>query len=148
MTIEINNKIEQIKQSTPSILIDFKKSFINVKKYPEQEDYQKQLLQIKNIMKTNILTLFDLKNQINKQQDNLNKNFKSSHNLIHLEEIKKKKLEENTLNNNIYGIINSNNKRVYDYQTLYRNQYVKNNILLIGIIELIFSIRNLYLIKV
>ena len=35
----------------------------------------------------------------------------------------------NTLNNNIYGIINSNNKRVYDYQTLYRNQYVKNNIL-------------------
>ena len=64
MTIEINNKIEQIKQSTPSILIDFKKSFINVKKYPEQEDYQKQLLQIKNIMKTNILTLFDLKNQI------------------------------------------------------------------------------------
>ena len=92
MTIEINNKIEQIKQSTPSILIDFKKSFINVKKYPEQEDYQKQLLQIKNIMKTNILTLFDLKNQINKQQDNLNKNFKSSHNLIHLEEIKKKKI--------------------------------------------------------
>ena len=85
MTIEINNKIEQIKQSTPSILIDFKKSFINVKKYPEQEDYQKQLLQIKNIMKTNLLTLFDLKNQINKQQDNLNKNFKSSHNLIHLE---------------------------------------------------------------
>jgi len=139
---EINEKLQTIKEKTPSILTDFKTVFVLYNKNPEYTEYQQMFTNIKANVSNISSQLFTALNDVQFNVDELNKKLFCLNGIIVEEKNKNKTLKE------FYGIIEEKNNAaselIYDYKKIYEEGYLRNWGLIISIIIIVFAVKNIY----
>jgi hypothetical protein len=129
---DLQNKIKTLQEKLPSLLDDFKKYYVNVNKNPTYTDYQTHYQNIKaNITSTanDLLTIFG---DVTKNSQNISNGLSEINVLIESE--KQKNAELTSIQNGVDNNYNGSKIMIDEYKELYNKNYMKNILMVVGII--------------
>jgi hypothetical protein len=138
----IQNKLSTFNQQIPYILDEYKKYYVFLHKNPEYPDYQQMFANAQANLAKIGSEFFTIMNQIDVDNDLLNKKLTCLNGLIVIE-----KRKNNFLKRRL-GIIenksNASSELIYDYREIYNEGYLRNWALIISTIIVGFAIKNIY----
>jgi len=127
-------KIKILQEQLPSILDDFKKSYVLYNKNPEFDEYKNMFDNMKQNLEHLISQVFTTTNNNDASIEDINKKMKTLNILI------TKEREENRILKLKLGIVETkqdgSNIMINNYTDMYNNDYLKNWALFLGIIIL------------
>jgi len=129
---DLQNKIKTLQEKLPSLLDDFKKYYVNVNKNPTYTDYQTHYQNItSNITSTanDLLTIFG---DVTKNSQNISNGLSEINVLIESE--KQKNADLTSIQNGVDNNYNGSKIMIDEFKELYNKNYMKNILMVIGII--------------
>ena len=135
-------KINTLKEKLPSILSDFKKSYITYKRNPRNPEYEQVFENIKANLNKISSELFSISNDIQVNTDDINKKLLAINILI------KKEKEKNIELKKKLNIVEHNNNKstelISDYKQMYDSEYLRNWGIFLSIIIALTFISKVY----
>ena len=137
-----SNKIVELRQKLPPILDDFKKYYVFYNKNPDYNEYQQMFENIKSNLNSINSELFMVSNDIDKNQDNLNKKLVKLNIMIREEKQKNRELKRKL------GMMEDKNdstdELISNYKEMYDIAYLRNWGLFLSIIVCGFTISKIF----
>jgi hypothetical protein len=128
---DYETRIQTLKEQFPSVLSDYKQSYVNVNKYPDLNEYQQIYASSKTNLNTVLSGIFSVKTDITSQLEVLKDKLTDLEKKITYEKSFNTKL--NTKYRQLTGDNNGSDIMLDDSKNLYQKQYVANITLFIGI---------------
>lgn len=128
---DYNSRIQTLKEQFPSVLSDYKQSYVNVNKYPDLNEYQQIYSSTKSNLNTVLSGIFSVRTEITEQLEVLKDKLTDLEKKITYEKSFNTKL--NTQYRQLTGNNNGSDIMLDDSKKLYQKQYVANVTLFIGI---------------
>jgi translation initiation factor 2B subunit (eIF-2B alpha/beta/delta family) len=136
--VEFKEKLNSSDQGLHLILDDFKKIFLLVKTYPENQEYQQQFSNVINNLKKIVSTQFSLSNDVQVSINEISQRLNKLDEAISKEKKKNKDLKVKL------GIVgnqtNTSYEMINNYRDIYDIRYLRNWALILSAISCVITI--------
>lgn len=129
---DLQNKIKTLQQKLPSLLDDFKKYYVNTNKNPTYSDYQTHYQNIKANISSTANDLLKIFGDVTQNSQNISNSLSEINVLIESE--KQKNTELRSIQNGVDNNYNGSKIMIDEYKEMYNKNYMKNILMVIGII--------------
>lgn len=130
--VDLQNKIIPLQDKLPAILDDFKKYYVFFNKNPTYSEYQTIYENIQNNLNSINTELVTISNKTNENSRNISDYLLKLNKSI--EEEKTKNANFIKIQNTIYNNYDNSKIMIDEYKEIYNNAYMKNVLLIFGII--------------